>query len=94
MAGIARSVIAQAPAVIDRDRARIDGTGGVPDWIVLALEKYSDYPRRATMPARPTRPPTFLECPIRAGSASRPTWTDIIAAILAAISVFICCFSI
>jgi len=41
MAGVASSVIAQAPAAIDRRKVLIDDTGGVPDWVYLARERYS-----------------------------------------------------
>jgi hypothetical protein len=44
MAGDARSVIAQAPAAIDRRRTCIDDTGGFPDWVFLDREKYNGYP--------------------------------------------------
>jgi hypothetical protein len=44
MAGVASSVIAQAPAAIDRRRAWIDDTGGFPDGILLTREKYNGYP--------------------------------------------------
>jgi len=44
MAGVARSVIAQAPAAIGRRRAWIDDTGCIPDGVFLAREKYNGCP--------------------------------------------------